>query len=43
LWIDAASLKTFLGGKLLSIIGIDGNNQMIPLAWAVAKGENNES
>ena len=43
LCIDAAFLKTFLGGTLLSAIGIDGNNQMYPLAWAVAEGENNES
>jgi len=43
LCIDAALLKTFLGGTLLSTIGTNGNNQMLPLAWGVAEGENNDS
>ncbi|WOL10605.1 hypothetical protein Cni_G19364 [Canna indica] len=37
---DDCFLKTFLGGQLLSTVGIDGNNQMFPIAWAVVEGEN---
>ncbi|WOL08016.1 hypothetical protein Cni_G16768 [Canna indica] len=37
---DGCFLKTFLGGQLLSVIGIDVNNQMFPIAWAVVEGEN---
>ncbi|XP_021767368.1 uncharacterized protein LOC110731795 [Chenopodium quinoa] len=36
-------LKTFLGGQLLSVMGRDGNDQIYPIAWAVAEGENNLS
>jgi len=43
LCVDASFLKTFLGGTLLTIVGIDRNNQMFPLAWVVAEEENNES
>ena len=43
LCIDASFLKTFLGGTLISAVAIDGNNQMFPVAWAVAEGENNDS
>ncbi|XP_056695664.1 uncharacterized protein [Spinacia oleracea] len=41
--IDACFLKTFLGGQLLVAVGRDGNDQMYPIAWAVAEGENNNS
>ncbi|WOL14218.1 hypothetical protein Cni_G22998 [Canna indica] len=37
---DGCFLKTFLGGQLLSAIGINGNNQMFPISWAVVEGEN---
>ncbi|XP_021715987.1 uncharacterized protein LOC110683888 [Chenopodium quinoa] len=41
--VDGCFLKTFLGGQLLSAVGRDGNEQMYPIAWAVAEGENNLS
>ncbi|KAL2901663.1 Transposase for insertion sequence element IS406 [Bienertia sinuspersici] len=41
--VDAAFLKTFLGGQILSAIGRDPNDQMFPIAWAVVEGENNLS
>ena len=38
---------TFLTGKykgvLMIAIGVDSNNQLVPLAFALAKGENNDS
>ncbi|CAA0841369.1 Unknown protein, partial [Striga hermonthica] len=37
---DGCFLKTFLGGVLLCAIGKDGNNQIYPLAWAIADSEN---
>ncbi|WOK94423.1 hypothetical protein Cni_G03125 [Canna indica] len=37
---DGCFLKTFLGGQLLSAIGVDGNNQIFLIAWAVVEGEN---
>ncbi|KAL2922094.1 Transposase for insertion sequence element IS406 [Bienertia sinuspersici] len=41
--VDAAFLKTFLGGQILSAIGRDPNDQMFPIAWTVVEGENNLS
>lgn len=41
--VDAAFLKTFLGGQILAAVGRDGNEQMFPIAWAVVEGENNTS
>jgi len=41
--IDGSFVKTFLGGCLLATIGMDGNNQMFLITWAVIKGENNDS
>ncbi|XP_021776378.1 uncharacterized protein LOC110740206 [Chenopodium quinoa] len=38
--VDACFLKTFIGGKLMSAVGRDGNDQMYPIAWAVVEGEN---
>ena len=43
LCIDASFLKIFLGGILIYVVAIDGNNQMFPLAWVVVEGENNDS
>ncbi|CAA0836454.1 Unknown protein, partial [Striga hermonthica] len=40
---DGCFLKTFLGGVLLCAIGKDGNNQVFPIAWAVANLENEEN
>ncbi|KAL2942089.1 Proteoglycan 4 [Bienertia sinuspersici] len=41
--VDAAFLKTFLGGQIMCAIGRDGNNQMFPIAWATIEGENSSS
>lgn len=30
-------LKGDTKGQLLSIVGIDGDNQMYPIAWAIVK------
>ncbi|KAL2934028.1 Halomucin [Bienertia sinuspersici] len=38
--VDAAFLKTFLGGQILSAVGRDANEQMFPIAWAAVEGEN---
>ena len=43
LCIDATFIKTFLKATLISTVAIDGNNQIFPLAWVVAKGENNNN
>ena len=41
--LDGCFLKTVTKGQLLSAVGMDGNNQMFPIAWAVVEGENRES
>ena len=41
--LDGCFLKTETKGKLLSVVGKDGNNQMFPIAWAVVEGENQTS
>lgn len=41
--VDAAFLKTILGGQIMSAVGRDPNEQMFPLAWAAIEGENNNS
>ena len=41
--LDGCFLKTLVGGTLLSAIGIDGNNQMFPISWAIVEGENENS
>ena len=38
--LDGAFLKTYLGGILLSALGIVGNNQMYPIAWEIVEVEN---
>lgn len=43
LCVNAYFLKTFLGGQLLAAAGIDGNDQMYPVYWAVVEGKNNDS
>ncbi|CAN1768637.1 hypothetical protein LINPERHAP1_LOCUS10743 [Linum perenne] len=40
---DGWFLKGELPGMLLSAVGMDGNNQMFPLAWAVTEGETTSS
>ncbi|XP_050238239.1 uncharacterized protein LOC126687725 [Mercurialis annua] len=37
---DGCSLKTFLGGALLTAVAKDGNNQMFPICWVVVESEN---
>lgn len=41
--VDAAFLKTFLGGQIIAAVGRDANEQMFPIAWAAVEGENNLS
>ncbi|XP_021742994.1 uncharacterized protein LOC110709089 [Chenopodium quinoa] len=41
--VDAAFLKTFLGGQILTAVSRDPNEQMFPICWAVVEGENNLS
>ncbi|GKU99547.1 hypothetical protein SLEP1_g12382 [Rubroshorea leprosula] len=41
--IDACFLKGMCKGVLLTAVGIDGNKQMFPIAWAVVSGESNET
>ncbi|GKV52902.1 hypothetical protein SLEP1_g59455 [Rubroshorea leprosula] len=41
--IDACFLKGMCEGVLLTTVGIDGNKQMFPIAWAVVSGESNET
>ncbi|XP_022883793.1 uncharacterized protein LOC111400626 [Olea europaea var. sylvestris] len=38
--LDGCFLKSAEGGQLLAAIGIDGENYMFPLAWAVVNAEN---
>ncbi|XP_042005720.1 uncharacterized protein LOC121754424 [Salvia splendens] len=38
--LDGAFLKIYLGGILLTAVGIDGHSQMYPIAWAVVEAEN---
>jgi len=41
--LDGCFLKGLCKGELLAAIGIDANNQMFPLAWAVVKVENKDN
>ena len=41
--IDAAHLKGRYLGTNLVVVGMDGNNQIIPIATGVSQGETNES
>ena len=38
--LDGYFLKGVCKGQLLSAIGIDGDDQMVPIAWAVIDKEN---
>jgi len=40
--IKGSFMKIFFGGCLLPPIGMDGNNQIFPIAWAIVKVENND-
>ncbi|KAF2297416.1 hypothetical protein GH714_023265 [Hevea brasiliensis] len=41
--LDGCSLKTEVGGALLSAVGRDGNSQMFPISWCVVEGETEHS
>ncbi|KAL3640152.1 hypothetical protein CASFOL_015120 [Castilleja foliolosa] len=41
--VDGCFLKSTYGGQLLTAIGIDPNNNMFPIAWAVVEAENKEA
>ncbi|XP_050235062.2 uncharacterized protein LOC126683258 [Mercurialis annua] len=43
LCVDGCFLKTLVVGVLLSAVGRDANNQMYPVAWAIAEAENEET
>ncbi|XP_073223518.1 uncharacterized protein [Cicer arietinum] len=41
--LDACFLKGEYGGQLIAAVGKDGNNQMIPIAYAVVEAETKDS
>ncbi|KAK9929630.1 hypothetical protein M0R45_026723 [Rubus argutus] len=41
--LDGCHLKTVYKGILLTAVGIDGNNGMYPIAWAIVEKENREA
>ncbi|XP_019184805.1 PREDICTED: uncharacterized protein LOC109179765 [Ipomoea nil] len=41
--VDGCHLKTKFGGQLLTAIGIDGNDSIFPLAYAIVEGETKDS
>ncbi|WVZ12177.1 hypothetical protein V8G54_016707 [Vigna mungo] len=41
--LDGCFLKTKYGGELLTTVGRDGNEQMLPIAYAVVEVENKET
>lgn len=41
--LEGCFLKSFYKGQLLVAMAKDGNNQMLPLAWAVVEKENKNS
>jgi hypothetical protein len=41
--LDGCFLKGYYGGQLLSAIGRDLNDQMLPIAYALVEGETKES
>lgn len=41
--LDGCFLKSYYGGHLLTTIGKDGNNQMIPIAYVVVEAETIDS
>ena len=43
LCLDACHLKGEYEGQLLCAIGLDGNDDMFPIAYAVAKAEKRKS
>jgi hypothetical protein len=41
--LDSCFLKGYYGGQLLTAIGTDPNDQMLPIAYAVVEGETKET
>jgi hypothetical protein len=41
--LDGCFLKGYYGGQLLTVIGTDPNDQMLPIAYAVVEGEAKET
>lgn len=41
--LDGCFLKGPYGGQLLTAVGLDANNQMYPIAWAVVETKNIDS
>ena len=41
--LNACHLKGVVAGQLLTVVGIDGNDGMYPIAYAVAEAENKET
>ncbi|KAK8916021.1 hypothetical protein KSP39_PZI023385 [Platanthera zijinensis] len=41
--LDGTHLKTSTGGLMLCVVGVDGNNNMYPIAYAVVLKENTKS
>jgi hypothetical protein len=41
--LDACFLKGDFGGQLISAVGKDGNNKMMPIAFAVVEAETKDS
>lgn len=41
--LDGCHLKGPFGGQLLAAIGVDANDGMYPINWAVVEAENTES
>jgi hypothetical protein len=37
--LDGTHIKTKFGGQLLTAIGVDGNDQIYPIAWAIVEVE----
>ena len=43
LGVDAAHLRGLYPGILLTAVGMDGNNNIFPVAWTVIETENKET
>lgn len=41
--VDGCHLKNKYGGQLLTAVGIDGNDSIFPLAYAIVEGETKPS
>ncbi|KAL2897646.1 Uncharacterized protein RDABS01_039429, partial [Bienertia sinuspersici] len=41
--VDSTFLKVDFVGVLLSVVALDGNNEMFPTAWGIVSGEDEET